>query len=423
LNKWNQAIEKPLEELLKDREALAIRNKKLAEAYHQVPFRHHVRKLLLEILATTYIPPSRRAAKTDRILLIRPDHLGDLLLTTPAIQALRQHYPNTEIHALVGPWAAGVLANYDEVDLVLTIPFPGFTRGKDGDWQSPYRFGIQTARRLRRIGYAKAIIFRHDHWWGAWLARLTGIPERVGYDNENTELFLTQTVEHRHEHVVVQSLRLVEALTGTKMDLQTAKLQFPIREMDRAYIKGYLSEWGIGDDDRIFCIHPGSGTKVKLWEPEKWAQVADILTEQLNAQVVFTGSDSEMPLISSISNQMEQPATTIAGDSDIGQLAALYHRSLVVLGPDSGPLHLAAATGAPSVALYGPADPSEFGPWGNPKKHAMLASDIACRPCRVLDWSSDDIRYHPCVRDITVTQVLTAARLAASYRDENTDPS
>ena len=83
-----------------------------------------------------------------------------------------------------------------------------------------------------------------------------------------------------------------------------------------------------------------------------------------------------------------------------------------MLGPDSGPLHLAAAVGTPTVALFGPADPVEFGTWGSPEKHIMLWSSIGCRPCRVLDWGGDAPENHPCVREIPVGTVLDAARRA-----------
>lgn len=411
----NEVIEKPLEELLKDREALALRNTTLAEAYHQKPFKHRMRRLLLNFLAGVYVPHTRKATQTNRILLIRPDHLGDLLLTTPAIQALRSHLPDAEIHALVGPWAADVLTNYDEIDLVLTIPFPGFTRGQQTNWRSPYQYALQTAQRLRRIGYAKAIVFRPDHWWGAWLAKLAGIPVRVGYDDEDTKLFLTHELAHQHDHAVKQNMRLVEALIGTSLSTHQAPLNYPVVDVDTAYITGYLSEWNIHKEQPIFCIHPGSGTKVKQWQATKWAEVATILTEQFNATVVFTGSDSELPIIQEITRHMAAPAIVIAGDTNVGQLAALYQRSKVVLGPDSGPLHVAVGVGTPTVTLYGPADPVEFGSWGDPQRHITLHTNIACRPCRILDWSSDDIRYHPCVQDITVTQVLTAARNAAAH--------
>ena len=81
----------------------------------------------------------------------------------------------------------------------------------------------------------------------------------------------------------------------------------------------------------------------------------------------------------------------------------------MVLGPDSGPLHLAAAVGTPTVSLYGPADPVEFGPWGSRGKHRVLTSPIACRPCRILDWGDDDLAWHPCLADISVKHVVDAA--------------
>jgi ADP-heptose:LPS heptosyltransferase len=100
----------------------------------------------------------------------------------------------------------------------------------------------------------------------------------------------------------------------------------------------------------------------------------------------------------------------MVGDASIGQLAALYKRCAAVLGPDSGPLHLAAAVGTATVTLFGPADPVEFGPWGPAERHLVLTSTIGCRPCRVIDWGTDDPANHPCIRDITVDRVLEAAR-------------
>ena len=107
---------------------------------------------------------------------------------------------------------------------------------------------------------------------------------------------------------------------------------------------------------------------------------------------------------------MSTEAVRIAGETSVGQLAALYARSRAVLGPDSGALHLAAAVSTPTVALFGPADPAEFAPWGDRRRHEVVTAEIGCRPCRILDWRDDDLAYHPCVRDISVQQVLEAAR-------------
>jgi heptosyltransferase-2/heptosyltransferase-3 len=392
---------------------LVERNRKMAAAMHRTSLKERFRRAVLTDLAR--VPISTQKHPPNRILLIRPDHLGDVLLTTPAIRALRRALPNVELHALVGPWSAGVLSAYDEIDVALTLPFPGFNRGPRSSFASPYQLLFRSARQLRKIGYQSAIVFRPDHWWGAMLAKYAGIPERIGYKLDDVKRFLTHAVEHEGGHAVLQSARLVERWTGP-LDNAQLTYRFPVHEDDRLYVAGYLEEWGIERDQRIIVIHAGAGTWVKRWDNTRWPVVADTLAEQLDARVVLTGSDQEMPFILEIAQQLKTPSCLLVGDTTIGQLAALCERAQVVLGPDSGPLHLAAAVDTPTVSLFGPADPVEFGPWGPPDQHRILASPIGCRPCRVLDWNGDDPANHPCLGDISIGQVLDAARRAVQSR-------
>lgn len=393
-----------------DRASLVERNKALTEAFHTIPIKHRIRHGLLKMLRMLPIFPYWGAA--DRILLIRPDHLGDVLLTTPALRALKQARPYTELHLLVGPWSAQVLTGLDEVDVVLTLPFPGFQRDDSQTLYSPYVQLARSARRLRLIGYRSAVILRPDHWWGAALAYLAGIPERIGYDLPDVAPFLTHLVSPLGDHAIRQNLHVVEKWTG-KLPDEAIEYHIPVDSADVDYVIDYLRHWEINPENRLICIHPGSGTWVKLWQPEKWASVADTLAEQLDGQVVFTGGEKERALVQGIAAQMRHRPCIMVGDTRVEQLAALYSRASVVIGPDSGPLHLAAAVGAPTVALFGPADPQEFRPWGPSDRHFVITTEIGCRPCRILDWGDDSAEYHPCVREITIGQVLNAARQAA----------
>lgn len=392
-----------------DREALVTRNLAMAEAFHALPLKHRIRRALLHSLAKVPISKGKTATQ-HKILLIRPDHIGDLLLTTPAMVALRSALPNAEIHALVGSWSATAIASLDAVDNVITLPFPGFNRGDKGSLQSPYQLALQTAQQLRQIGYTSAVIMRPDHWWGAMVAHLAGIPERIGYAHDDVAPFLTHKVDLQHQHAVLQNLRLMERWTGA-ISPEDALYQFSIDPADHQYINEYLAKRDIAPQQTLICIHPGSGTWAKRWDEANWADVADTLATQLNAKIVFTGGGSEILLVKSIAEQMQaQRPLIVAGETQIGQLAALYARSRVILGPDSGPMHLAAAVGTPTVTLFGPADPVEFAPWGDPDKHVVLTTAIGCRPCRVLDWGMDNPEFHPCVREISVGRVLEAAR-------------
>jgi len=394
---------------LADNTALAHRNRALAARLHARTGRQQMRGALLAALARLPSTPARDDGRT--ILLIRPDHLGDVLLTTPAIRALAAARPDARLVALVGPWSAGVISAYPEIDLTLTLPFPGFARHPARASARPYLLAWRWADRLRRLRAESAIIFRPDHWWGAMLAYLAGVPRRIGFALPDVAPFLTDAVPFRAGHAVERGLALAEVL-GVRPDAPPA-LTFPVADDDRKYARQRLVDAGLPPSAPRVIIHPGTGTRIKQWSPAHWARVADGLARRWGAPIIFTGGDHEISLVRGITDLMAAPAIVLAGETSVGQLAALYEGARVVLGPDSGPLHLATAVGAPTVHLYGPADPAEFGPWGDPARHIVLTTAIACRPCRILDWPGADPAEHPCVRDIAPDAVLEAAVRAA----------
>jgi len=393
-----------------DKDAIAQRNQLMARAFHAESPRHRLRRALIRSVARLPIAPQ---PARNRILLIRPDHLGDMILATPAMIALKQSRPALEVHVLASPGSAAVLAHLPAVDRVLTTDFPGFNRDAPKEsLMQPYSHLLKVARQLRHIGYGTAIIMRPDHWWGAMLAYLSGIRQRLGYALPDVAPFLTEALPlSTNSHAVRQNMRLVERWTGFIPDSHIP-FGLHVAPQDADDVTELLRQYHL-HDQRLVAIHPGAGTWVKHWDAERWAVVADTLTEQLGARIVFTGTERERSLVDHIQNAARQKTTTTVGALKVGQLAALFARCAVVLGPDSGPLHLAAAVGAPTVTLFGPADPQEFAPWGPRERHAVLSSAIACRPCRVLDWADDDPQFHPCVRDIGLGEVLDAARRVA----------
>jgi lipopolysaccharide heptosyltransferase II len=398
------------------REALVHRNQQMAQAFHQAPVKHLVRQQMIRMVGHIDFQPLK--TRIDRTLIIKPDHIGDVLLATPAIRALKNALPLTEIHVLAGHWAADILGSYTEVDQVLTVPFPGFQRqATSSNPFAPYLQLVRVSRQLRAIGYQRAIIMRPDHWWGAMLAHVAGIRERIGYDLPDVAPFLTQALPLQEEHVILQGMRLVESFTGS-MDAQDVTLTLPTDELSHAFVHKFLQDSQIPQSKQFICIHPGAGSRFKLWDAEKWAKVADTLMEQMSITVVFTGVEQERSIIAQIQNRMQHKAINAAGELNLRQLPALYAQAEAVLGPDSGPMHIASAVQTPTVALFGPADPIQFGTWGDNRQHIILTSNIACRPCRVLDWGDDDLANHPCVRDISVGDVLEATRRVISYHQE-----
>lgn len=361
---------------------------------------------------------------TPRILLIRPDHLGDMVLTTPVLDALKSHIPGAHITMMVGPWSSEVVARHPAIDRLLLCSFPGFQRTPQKAL-APYIMLFNLAQQLRRSNYDIAINLRSDFWWGAALMYLARIPRRVGYAITPGTPFLNHTIPfHAAELATVSNLRLVNVALATlghaSLTEPYTPAQYPLvfapTPEEYADVQQRLNKEGITENTPIVVIHPGTGAAVKLWRNEAWAHCANalptLLTTSTQVRIILTGSPNERPLLEEIARGITTPPVMLT-DLTVGQLAALLGRASLVLGVDNGPLHLAVAQRTPTVQIFGPTDPRVFGPWGNPEQHIVIASTHRCPtcpaiPCGRLDFCPDELPQHPCVRLVTEQEMEAA---------------
>lgn len=373
-----------------------------------------LRQALLRLfyaLGRPFVADEQGSKRPQRVLLIRPDHIGDMLFTTPALRLLRRALPDAEISYMVGPWAAEVVERNHNVDRIIRCDCPGFSRRPKGWVLGPYMKMLQWAGQLRGQGFDLALNLRFDFWWGALLAYLAGIPRRVGYEIEECRPFLTEKVPFVPCHAVEQNLKLIEKMCGVSFqkDRDDLSLEYTPTEGERESINKLLREQGISDEDRLVAIHPGATSEVKSWREDWWARVADILSERDGVRIILTGGPGDVALCKQVQETMENPCVVLAGNTTLGELAALLQRCSLVLGADSGPLHLAVAMGTPTVHLYGPSDPLIFGPWGDQRKHVVLQTPFPCAPCGVFDYPAAELPYHRCLWVIGPEKVLAAA--------------
>jgi heptosyltransferase-2/heptosyltransferase-3 len=347
------------------------------------------------------------------ILVIRPDHLGDVLLSRPAIDRLAQTFPGARLVVAVGPWGRAALGAHPCFD-VLTCRFPGFSRARTTRI-GPYITLGRYAVRLRRYRFDAAIILRPDHWWGAWLTALAGIPVRIGYATPETSPFLTTAVPLAPgRHAVQESIDMVAAaitVLGRRPETDVVPaLSMVSAASDDEAVATLLRECGI-DGGGLVVLHPGAGSPLKAWPLERFATVGADLSARLGARLVVTGSAAEWPLAARLCAALPEGTLNLAGRLDWRMLEALLRRAALVVGIDSGPLHLAVAAGTPSIVLFGPADPVQFGPWGPPGRHRVIAADMPCRPCRRLDvcrLQPGSSAPPPCMRAIEPSAVVAA---------------
>jgi lipopolysaccharide heptosyltransferase II len=371
-----------------------------------------LRTLMLQAVARASAPFAVRSSSAtrgtaSRILLIRPDHIGDVLFATPAIRALRHSLPDAFIACMVGPWALEIVQGNPHLDEVIPCPFPGFTRRPKKHLLQPYLDLWSYARVLRAHRFDIALVLRFDHWWGAMLSHWSGVPQRVGYRLTAVAPFLTQGLPYTSgRHEVEQNMSLIEAVTDGHVQ-DPGPLEF---EPPPEAVRSALALLAQSDPQQGYlCLHPGSGAPVKLWRPEAFAQVGDSLAERYGLQVIVTGSGDERSLVESIVKLMKTSPLMIVGQTSLAQLAAVMGRCRLVIGVDSGPLHLAVSQGVPTVHLFGPVDQRSFGPWGDSRRHLVLTSGKDCIPCNRLDYAPHELLTHDCVRAIPVNYVLEAA--------------
>ena len=335
-----------------------------------------------------------------RILVVKLDHLGDVILATPVFSNLRQAYPNAELHVLTGTWSRVVLERHPDVNKVLDYNSPAFCRtGQPTSLKQTF----QLYQQLRREKYDLMVELRGD-WRTVWLAfgRLT--PHRLSRAalQISNRLGLSQ---FSGTHETTRNLDVLR-YAGIPTSVQTAT--FSVTAADETWASNLLATHKIDKQSPLVAIHPGSPIPQKRWHPERYAELADWLVAQKRAQVLFVGVEDEIPIVTEVQRLMLAKSMSIVGKTTLTQLASILRTCNVFIGNDSGPMHLAAAVGTQTIGLYGPGDPTRFGPMG--VRCQTIRRKFDCPSC-----SGTACRFgkEGCMSQIQVNdviQVLEAAR-------------
>ena len=329
-------------------------------------------------------PPAPRAL--NAILVVKLADLGDVLTATPAIRALREAYPRARLEALVSPTSAGLLEGWDALDGVVTFHKSDFDRLAGAPAALPR--ALRLARRLR--GRYEAVVLLH-HLTTAWgtlkyacLALASGAPVRAGLDN-GRGWFLTHRApdagfgaRHEAEHWLA-----VAALLGARAERRS--LEVPMSTQARAWAAARWAALGLGGH-RVAILHPGSGaySLARRWPADRFASVGQALLGRLVDRVLILAGPApgEAALARWLADALGSAARVVANAPGPQALAALLARGDLFIGNDSGVMHLAAAVGTPTVAVFGPTNDRAWGPYPpRPGRAEVVAERLACRPC------------------------------------------
>jgi lipopolysaccharide heptosyltransferase II len=349
--------------------------------------------------------PSKSWNRANKVLCVRLDSLGDVLMTTPAMRALKVSRPTRHIALLTSPTGAEAASLVPEIDEVLVYEAPWMKATPPRRDCSP---DYQMLEHLRRLRYDAAVIFTvysQNPLSAALLCYLADIPLRLAHCHENPYQLLTEWVPDPEpvsgiRHEVQRQLDLV-ATVGCRTADERLSIRFPFSAHERAVQA--LREFGIDRRQPWVVIHPGASAASRRYPAEGFAEVARRLVQDHRCQVVFTGSPAEHELVEEIRILMRVRSYTLAGCVSLAELGALLALAPLLVANNTGPVHVAAAVGTPVVDLYALTNPQHT-PWGVPSR--VLFHDVPCKYCYK---SSCPEGHHDCLRRVTPDTVVAAA--------------
>jgi heptosyltransferase III len=327
------------------------------------------------------------------ILVIKLRYIGDVLLSTPMLLALKAAYPTARLTALVNRGTEEILSGNPCVDEALPLD--------KGSFAATWSF----ASALRRRGF-DMVVDLTDADRSAFLTWMSRAPIRIGFNDEHrgrgrcyTEVVQpVPGVRHRIDRNL-EILKLLNIEAGSKNP------QVWLTPEEEASADHLLDQLGVQRSTFMVTLQPGARYWFKAWPPERFAELADQLTSHYGCQVLIGGNCQEVDLAQQIQKMAKSHPIVMAGRTTIKQFAAIVRKSALFVGNDSGAMHIASAVGTPVVALFGPSSPRQWGPRGGPVE--VLHKELDCPSC-----------VHPictrgeenCMRLIAVHEVFAAAQ-------------
>ena len=340
-----------------------------------------------------------RIPDRPRVLVVRCDHIGDAVMGTSVLRPLRDALDASRLDVLAGPWAAEIFEGHPAVDEVLSCATPWWSAARGASLGERVRAWAELPSMIRTINarrYDVGIDLRGDLRQIALFLRLGGMPIRVSSDRTGGRTLLTHVWTHDPRLHEVEKDAAIAALVGAAgpLRLHVAGLDGDIQELlpPDVATSGYV----------VFALR--GSEENREWPEAHAAAAADALHSELGLPSVIIGAGTDASLATRVTALAASPVVDLTGRTSLTQAAAVLRGATAVVAVDSGPMHVAAAVGAPVVALFGPGDPRECRPWSD---RAEVVS--ASAPCGCVGESCEFVKgAGRCMREITPGMVVEA---------------
>lgn len=336
-----------------------------------------------------------------KILIRATNWVGDAILALPALRAVRKRFPDAGIAIVARPYVADIYRNQEICNQLIPYDPKGLHAGFFG------RERLAAELRAQKFDVALLLQNAFDAAWLAWRAR---VPERIGYARDGRGILLTKAVPiPRHGEIPAHEkfyyLELLRRVGWSDSLQDETFIGLHVPEEKRRRADEFLCKCGVRQGARRIAIGAGASYgSAKCWPPSRFAEVANRLQSQADADVILFGTAAEARVSTAISAEMRQPPIDLTGKTAIADLPALLSQCHLFIGNDSGAMHVAAAVGLPVVAVFGPTDP--FGTSPVTQRCSIVQQKPYCSPCFLRRCPTD----HRCMTAITADVVVAAAK-------------
>ncbi|MEA3471264.1 MAG: putative lipopolysaccharide heptosyltransferase III [Thermodesulfobacteriota bacterium] len=340
-----------------------------------------------------------------KILVIKLRHIGDVVLTTPVFESLRQLYPQASLTALVNSGTEAMLAENPHVDRVFVLE-------RDKNHIADLKKQIALIAKLRKFRFDLAIELTNNDR-GAACSFLSGAKRRLGYRSKNMRfldrhhLFTDLVTLKSGLHIVDRHLEMIRYL---KFDSAKIGPELFWSKEEELMCRKIFEKRGASFDEQFAVIHPTLDAKYKEWNSVDCSLLCDYLFDRWKVQPILVCGPTvdEMDFTKQVSLTANNPVINFGGQLSLRQLVALIANAVIFVGVDSGPMHMAAAVKTPVVAIFGPQNPRRWGPWG--KGHIVVQKSWECVPCKKKGCDNRGTTSL-CLEKLSVDEVIPAIDL------------
>lgn len=336
-----------------------------------------------------------------RILVVRYRFIGDTILTLPFLKNLRLANPDAQIDMLVAPKSGEIIEDCPYVDNFFYFDTTRKHKYENGNGDKKSFFYY--VKLLRKNKYDKAYVLKRS-LSSALLVFFAGIKKRVGFDTEKRSIFLTKRVPYdmkKHE-----SQCFLDVLRADGIEIKDEKFENGVNPEAKAKIDNILQQQANNGLKRVI-VHATATNPGKLWNIENFAKITEYLINEKNVQVFFVGTDFDATaykiMLSMIKNPLKTQPINLCGKLNLKECLAITAQMDLLIGNDSGNLHIASSVGTPVIGLYGPMSFEKWHALGD--NNILLKADLPCMPCGLSGKCSNN---HECMQKITVEEVIAA---------------